>query len=179
MFKGKKAMLLWIALLLLGCVRQGPTAQTPQREPVSSGPAMVASSGIVEKIEFKDLATQADVIFVGNVTAMNSRWNDERTFIQTEVRIAIEQLVAGQLQGQECTLVVPGGEVGGVKQEVSTAPVFTVGERTLLLLVCGEGESLTVMGGFQGKLDIDNNTVLLLGTPLPAVLEQIKTLRAK
>ena len=151
--------------------------QTPQEVASPSGPAMVVSSGLVEKLELEDLITAADTILVGAVAAVASRWNDDHTAILTEVQISVEERLTEGPTASQISLVVPGGEVGETTQLVEDTLWFAAGERVLLFMKRAEDGALQVMGGFQGKLTIEDDLVLELNTPLPEVIDQIRAFR--
>ena len=177
MLKAKSLLVFLTIVSLMGCAKRVPVVPAPKETPFPSGPITVASSGLVEKMNLEGLATSADTILVGTVTAVTSRWNDENTTILTEVRITVGQAVAGVIAANEVTLVLPGGKVGVVEQGTSGIPRFVVGERVLVFLKQGEGGRFQVVGGFQGKLTIEYNVVLELNVSLPVAIEQINAIR--
>ncbi len=104
------------------------------------------------------IAFGADVITHGQVLDEQSIWDHGR--ILTTVRMSVE----GTLKGVERTTVtfrVPGGRVGDIRMKVSTAPEFTVGERSMVFLKATHEDPTTptlhVYGGAEGKVPIQKD----------------------
>ncbi len=102
------------------------------------------------KLDFADLATQADRIVVGTVAALDSHWEESGRFIHTDVTIDVERYVAGRGPAR-LTLRTPGGQIGGRGQVAHGAPSFTLGERVLVFLTTWEDGTPKVLGFAQGK----------------------------
>lgn len=103
--------------------------------------------GLMEKMDPSQLTARADLIVVGQVKGMESRWDPGET-IFTYVTIAVEQSEKGS-SGAEVTLRFPGGEVGEIGLRVSDSPVFQKGEKVKVFLK-GK-ETYDIVGLYQGK----------------------------
>ena len=174
MGQGQRLVTCFVGLVLVGCALGTPAVQTPEGVPSAPSPASLVSSGVVEKMGLEDLVAGADIIVVGVVVETRARWNDERTLIFTEVRFEVQDTVVGPPGVPTISLVIPGGQVGEVTQEVSAAAQFTIGDRAMLFLVRTPEGDLRIAGGFQGRLAIENDVVLGLDMPLPALIEQVR-----
>ncbi len=151
------------------------TALPTPSKPMASG----ITGGLVEKLELEDLALGADCILVGTVENVRSEWDNDRTLIYTLIEFSIENTVKGCLNQAEVTIRVPGGQVGDESLEVSTAPTFEAGEKALVFLEMEDKGSLRVLGGFQGKVTVQNGTVLDPATSLRDFVEDIQSILGK
>lgn len=102
------------------------------------------------KLDFADLAGQADRIVLGTVAGLNSHWEETGRFIQTDVVIDVERYVTGSGPAQ-LTLRTLGGRIGGLGQVAEGAASFSPGERVLVFLTAWEDGTPKVLGYAQGK----------------------------
>lgn len=115
--------------------------------PLSLGPARAAS--FVEK-NLAQLSTEAEQIFVGTVSALQSRKLPSGAIV-TDVRFSDLQLVKGSSQSADIVLLVLGGEVDGVRLEIPGLPQFQLGARYLVFSL-GNGKDLFPVVGGPGGL---------------------------
>jgi len=108
---------------------------------------------LVVRMSLEDLSREASSIVIGEVTDAQSFWEDGN--IYTNVTISVEQYVKGA-GGKQVTIKVLGGTVGDITQWVSDAPIFQIGERTLLFL-----RNDQVVGWHQGKFAIVNHELIV------------------
>ena len=127
----------------------------------------------MEKLGLEDLTLAADCILVGTVEDIKSEWNRDRTIIYTHVKFSVENSIKGCLDQIEVTIRVPGGIVGEIAMQASTAPTFENEEKVLLFLEAEE-DTFRILGGFQGKLIIEDETVLGPGVSLSDFVEEIE-----
>ncbi len=127
----------------------------------------------MEKLDVEDLTVRAQRILAGTVKGSQSHWNSERTAIYTDIAVSVEREIKGCSGQKEILVKVPGGIVGEIAMQASTAPTFENGERALLFLE-REDEAFRVLGGFQGKLTIQDETVLGPGASLSDFVEEIE-----
>jgi hypothetical protein len=97
-------------------------------------------------------------IVVGQVVDYYSYWNDDHTFILTDVRFATEEVLKGRVSGDELTITVMGGQVGDLTTLIVGGPVLEKGQSYLLFLnhesLPGVDGALTVRDLVQGAFDI-------------------------
>ena len=112
------------------------------------------------KLSFAEVAQSSDLIFIGTVESQVSRFNDQRTFIITEVLFTDIMLVHGtqrSTQSNEDHIVLQhaGGCVGDLCLKVSVAPSFQTGHR-YLLFVSDDGKTYVnpMIGGTQGIFEV-------------------------
>lgn len=93
--------------------------------------------------EFDTLAAKSDYVVRGRVTAMNSELvvKGESRKIITRVTVEVLEVIAGT-PPPELVLVCLGGRVGDEELVVDGAPVFHVGEESVLF-VSGNGRALS------------------------------------
>jgi len=124
---------------------------------------LVAPTGVsasVEKRSLDELTLQADTIIVGTVTNITSQWDDEHRHIYSLVTIAVEDAIKGKTGSTEVTIEVPGGEADGIREVVSIAPSFELGETVLVFLKQAKGNSFNVCGYSQGKFTVKDNRLV-------------------
>lgn len=152
------------SLLLLACT-------TPKPSTTSSVP----SPSLMIKLSLEELVNQADWIVVGTVTSQKSDWNTEHSQIHTQVTVAIEEWVKGEPRDNEIIIKIPGGQVGEVSQMVGGSANFRIGEKVLVFLQTQDDDTISVVGGMQGKLVIENGKVVGSDISLAELIEQIRT----
>ncbi len=87
------------------------------------------AQALVIKLSLDQLAAGADSVVVGTVVELTSRWNADRSHIETLVTISVEERLKGAPGDVRVTITVPGGQVGEIREMVSDTPGFQVGER--------------------------------------------------
>lgn len=94
--------------------------------------AQPASATTVIAKDFSALCAKADLIFVGTVSTVESRWTDpERQAIETLVTFSDVTPVFGT-EDREVTLRFGGGQVGTLREEIAGVPQFAVGDRRVI-----------------------------------------------
>ena len=92
------------------------------------------AEALMLELSAEELSAEADVVIVGSVENTESFWNDDQTNIYTSVEVKVVEVVEGTLDQEIVEIIAPGGEVDGITETVTNAPVFEVGEETLLFL---------------------------------------------
>jgi hypothetical protein len=112
-----------------------------------------ASATIVVAKDFAALCAEADLIFIGTVSRLESRWSDpSRQAIETLVTFDDLTWLRGAEQSS-ITLRFGGGEVDGLREEIAGAPRFVVGERRVIF--AREGRFVSPVVGFdQGAMRV-------------------------
>ena len=113
---------------------------------------------LMQKISVEDLTKEADVIVIGDIKDVESRWSQGRTPINTYVTLSIENYIKGG-EGQETlTIITQGGSKWGFTVLVEDAPDFTKNEKVLVFLKKA-GREFSVAGWAQGKYIVENEEV--------------------
>jgi hypothetical protein len=108
-----------------------------------------APATVVVAKDFAALCADADLIFVGTVGAVDSRWvDDERQSIETLVTFEDLTWLQGESQSS-VTLRFGGGTVDGLHMDIAGVPRFTVGERRVIFAYDGAFVS-PIVGFDQG-----------------------------
>lgn len=115
-------------------------------------------SALMQKISVEDLTKEADVIVIGDIKEVESRWGQGRTPINTYVTLSVENYIKGG-EGQETlTIITQGGRKWGFTVWVEDAPDFTKNEKVLVFLKKA-GREFSVAGWAQGKYIVENEDV--------------------
>ena len=107
----------------------------------------------------EQLSDQSDMVVVGKVSEIHSKWNKDKSRIYTDVTVAVEEFVKGSETGKTVVVTHPGGEVGGVGEWYSYAPKFTKDEEVLLFAKRDKENNLQVTKGQEGKFRITKDEV--------------------
>src|SRR5262249_55188851 len=99
------------------------------------------------------LAEHSDLILLGHVEKIASRWDGGK--IVTDATVRVEQTVKGA-PTRAVVVSQPGGRVGDIVMRVLGGAEFHAGDRSILFLKQA-GPSLRVVGLAQGKLDVRRN----------------------
>ncbi len=109
-----------------------------------------AQATIALHYDLPTLVERAEVIAIGRVEQMESRWEEGR--IHTRVKLKAEQLFKGERLPE---LDLLGGAVKGIVQRISGSAHFELGERVLLFLSPARHAPVwRVVGMSQGKFQI-------------------------
>lgn len=111
----------------------------------------------VEK-NFAQLVTEADEIFVGTVSSLESRKLPNGAIV-TDVRFSDLRMVKGDNTSAAIVLLVLGGEVGSERLEIPGLPQFQLGARYLVFAQGNGRDMFPVVGGHAGIFRI------ILGSP--------------
>jgi len=114
-------------------------------------------SAIMTKIIVEDLTKEADVIVIGHIKKVESRWSLGRTAINTYATLSVEKYIKGA--GKETlTIITEGGSKWGFNVKVEDTPEFTKNENVLVFLKKA-GSEFSVTGWVQGKYNVENENV--------------------
>jgi len=95
------------------------------------------SGAEVDKLPLFERVNQSDLIVVGTVTNIESRWHKARVrSIRTYVTLLPKEYIKGGSQLSELTIVLPGGtmEDEHISLILEDIPGFSVGEEVLVML---------------------------------------------
>jgi hypothetical protein len=131
-----------------------------------------APATVVVAKDFAALCAEADLIFVGTVTGIESRWTDaSKQAIETLVTFGDLTWLRGAPR-LSITLRFGGGEVDGLREEIAGAPHFTIGERRVIF--AHDGRYVSPIVGFdQGALRVVDGDVgpVVVGAPAAPITE--------
>ena len=115
-------------------------------------------SALMAKMSVEDLTKEADVIVIGDIKEVESRWNFWRTEVHTYSTVSVEKYIKGIGHGT-LTIITEGGNAADSGVWVEDTPVFTENEKVLVFLKKA-GREFSVAGWAQGKYIVENEEVL-------------------
>jgi hypothetical protein len=109
---------------------------------------------------FDELVDQADVIFQGEVTNVQSQWVGEgaQRHIMSYVTFKVSDALKGSA-GQNYTIRMLGGTVDGETMAVSDAPTFQVGDNDILFVQNNGTQFIPLVGIMHGRFHVRQNQV--------------------
>lgn len=125
-----------------------------------------------------DLVARADSVVEVRVSGAGARRGHasegiERAAILTDTRLRVTRVLKGT-RSVDLTVTQPGGAIGAEQLVVPELPQFEPGERCLLFLNAQGG----VIGGYQGKMSIEDGRVPAMDLSLTQAREWIRELAA-
>jgi hypothetical protein len=114
-----------------------------------------ARSTTVTPPTFDQLVEQAEVIFQGNVTKVQSQWVGEGAdrHIMSLVTFDVKDAVKGK-PGRTYTISMVGGTVDGETMEVADAPKFNVGDEDILFVENNGTQFIPLVGIMHGRFHV-------------------------
>ncbi|MFL6584845.1 MAG: hypothetical protein ACJ8KU_10055 [Chthoniobacterales bacterium] len=109
---------------------------------------------------FDQLLSQAELIFQGTVTNVESRWEGEgaNRHIQSYVTLKVDDKIKGA-PGNNYTISMLGGTVGDETMEVTDAPRFKVGDRDFLFVEHNGSQFIPLVGIMHGRFRLQHDQV--------------------
>lgn len=128
---------------------------------------------------FESICHAADMVFVGTVNRIESRWAaPEQGTIETVVTFS-DLLPLFGVDGNEVELTFAGGAVDGMREEIAGVPQFEVGDRVVVFARHGHLVS-PIVGFHQGLFRVvagDKGPVVLNEERLPVIAVEGPSLR--
>jgi hypothetical protein len=120
--------------------------------------AITADATTLIRQGLDQLAIQNELVLQGRVLETHSTWNDDHTFILTNVRVRPSQILKGSHQG-DVTFTVMGGAVGEITTLIVGGADLHPGSDYVLFLsrsdLPGAPDRLTVRDHAQGVFDLE------------------------
>jgi hypothetical protein len=141
-------------------LRPGAAAALATALAIATAVAAAAPAGATTLIRagLEDLTAINETIVVGEVLSAESRWNDEGTFILTDVRIAALEVLKGRVGERELAVTLMGGSVGDLTTLIVGGADLVPGGSYVLFLsradLPGAPRALTVRDHSQGAFDV-------------------------
>ena len=101
---------------------------------IAASLAVPAGATTLRRMSVDELVAGNKTVVVGQVTDARSYWNQDKTFILTDVRLTVNEVVKGKLQDQEITVTIMGGRVGEITTLIIGGPELIPGKSYLLFL---------------------------------------------
>jgi len=107
---------------------------------------------------FDELVREAELIFQGTVTNVESQWTGEggQRHIVSYITIQVEDALKGT-PGASYTIRMLGGTVGDETMEVSDSPKFKVGDREILFVENNGRQFIPLVGIMYGRYRVQKD----------------------
>src|SRR5436305_2540011 len=107
---------------------------------------------------FDELVDQAEVIFQGDVTDVQSQWVGEgaQRHIVSYVTFKVDEALKGS-PGQSYTIRMLGGTVDGETMAVSDAPKFKAGDKEILFVQNNGSQFIPLVGIMHGRFHVQRD----------------------
>ncbi len=116
-----------------------------------------SAMALMAEKSIEDLTKDADVIIIGDIKEVESRWNLWRTMVYTYSTVSVEKYIKGT-GSETLTIITEGGTAGDSGVWVEDTPIFTKNEKVLVFLKKA-GRDFRVAGLVQGKYIVENGEV--------------------
>jgi len=118
--------------------------------------ALSSNAATFEALDFDQLSTRAEQIFIGTVVA-STPVTTARGEIVTDFAFRDLETVKGAVQGAEASVRMLGGNDGARFVHVPGAPTFRVGQRYLVFIEGNGRVMFPTLGGSQGvfRMELD------------------------
>jgi len=124
---------------------------------IAASVAAPAGATTLRRESLDDLVAGNGTIVLGEVVDAVSYWNNEGTFILTDVRITPFEVLKGAVKGPELTITIMGGRVGDTTTLIVGGPRLIPGDSYMLFLNEEDlpgARALTVRDLIQGIFDV-------------------------
>ncbi len=132
------------------------------------------ASALMIRYDLQRLSTGSDKIVIGNVVDTESKYLVPGRAIYTFVTIDVEEVLKGEISGNELTLRVPGGTVGEETMVVEHEPDFMIGEKVLVFAARQVDGQDVLYNAENGKYTIEDGIVVEKGVPLEGYILAIR-----
>lgn len=109
-----------------------------------------------QRVSLEKLVETSEAVVVARTMTTESFWNEDKTAILTRVVLEVEDQLSG-LAPTRTEVIVPGGRIGNIIQEVSDMPTFSADEESVVFLERHRSGVLIVSGGLHGKLPVQRD----------------------
>ncbi|HSK75240.1 MAG TPA: hypothetical protein VLQ45_02185 [Thermoanaerobaculia bacterium] len=123
---------------------------------IAASVAAPASATTLVRASLDELVAGNEAVVVGEVVDVESYWNAEHTFILTDVRFSVSEVLKGNQRG-ELTVTLMGGRVGDLTTLIIGGPQLFPGNSYVLFLneeSLPGVQALTVRDLVQGAFDV-------------------------
>lgn len=125
---------------------------------IAAGVVAPAGATTLVRAGLEKLVAENSTIVVGDVVDANSYWNADGSFILTDVRLAVSQVLKGRSQDREIKITLMGGRVGDLTTLIIGGPELVPGRSYVLFLnnedLPGVQGVTTVRDLVQGAFDL-------------------------
>ncbi|MEA2563353.1 MAG: hypothetical protein QOH06_4857 [Acidobacteriota bacterium] len=126
---------------------------------LAAGTAPPVDASTFNRVGLDYLVAENGTIVVGEVVDARSYWNEGRTFILTDYRVSVTEVLKGQGAAREITVTIPGGTVDDLTARLVGAADLVPGKWYVLFLdranMMGARGLLSVRDHSQGVFDLE------------------------
>ena len=130
---------------------------------------------IIVQYSLEELVTRSELVVMGEVSGLQTRWNKDQEPIYTEITVKVEEVWKGKLETGTVTIEQIGGKHAETELTVPDAAVFKTGMRVVLFIDRSE-DFTDLTGWYQGKFNVEDETTIQEKTGLKIPLHELKTL---
>lgn len=112
------------------------------------------------KKNFDDLVKEAELIFIGRVSRIETKWNENKTVIFTFVTFSELEILKGEKITSSLVVRFTGGEVDDHKMNFIGMPGFEEGARDLIFLRGNYEYMCPIVGWGQGRFKVKMDEIL-------------------
>lgn len=120
--------------------------------------AAPAAATTLIRMGLDELVASNQTIVLGKVVGTRSYWNEDRSFILTDIRVRAKEVLKGNPGKRNFTVTIMGGKVGDVTTLIVAGPELQIGSEYLLFVnredLPGASQVATVRDLCQGIFDI-------------------------
>jgi hypothetical protein len=124
---------------------------------IAASLAVPASATTLRRMGLEELVASNKSVVVGQVLDSRSYWNKDKSFILTDVRIAVNEVIKGDVQDREVKVTLMGGRVGDLTTLIIGGAELIPGKSYLLFLneeMLPGKKAQTVRDLCQGAFDL-------------------------
>lgn len=129
---------------------------------IAAGVVAPVSATTLVRSSLDRLAKTNEAVVVGEVLDVNSYWNADKSFIMTDVRFAVADVLKGDVQSDELIVTLMGGSVGDLTTLIIGGAELIPGRPYVVFLnqdnLPGSPDVLTVRDHSQGVFDLRMTT---------------------
>ncbi len=123
--------------------------------------------GTMIGLSTEDLTRKSEVVILGNVQQVETKWSEDGKTIHTRATIRIAEVIKGKLVHGDIIVQYAGGEIDDIGLRVSDVSPLSENERVILFLKSArdkkKGVTYHIVGKAQGKYTIDHQGIARKG----------------
>lgn len=129
---------------------------------IAAGVVAPASATTLVRSSLERLTKTNGAVVVAEVLDSHSYWNADRTFILTDVKLSVADVLKGDVDNQEITVTLMGGTVGDLTTLIVGGPELIPGNAYVVFLnqenLPGASKVTTIRDLSQGVFDLRMST---------------------
>ena len=126
---------------------------------LAAGTVPPVDASTFKRVGLEYLVAENGTIVVGEVVDARPYWNEGKTFILTDYRVSVTEVLKGSVASREITVTIPGGTVGDLTARLVGAADLVPGKWYVLFLdranMMGVRGLLSVRDHCQGVFELE------------------------